>query len=81
MKEERRKEDGSGSGSESPSPPGFPPQKDVLRAMRDLLISTYSGVSSVQGARQLCSILLGDVCEREFVGRGLKSEEKRKEKS
>lgn len=64
-------------------PPGFPPQKDVLRAMRDLLISTYSGVSSVQGAGQVCSILLGDVCvrEREFVGRGLKSEEERKEKS
>lgn len=41
-------------------PPVLPPQKDVLRVIRDLLISTYSGVS-VQGAGQLCSILLGDV--------------------
>lgn len=61
-------------------PPVLPPQKDVLRVIRDLLISTYSGVS-VQGAGQLCFILLGDVREREFVGRGLKSEEERKEKS
>lgn len=43
------------------------------------MISTYSG-ASVQGAGQSCSILLGNVCVREFVGRGLKSEEERKEK-
>lgn len=60
MKRRKKKEDGSGSGSGSPSPPGPTPQKDVLRVIRDLLVSTYSGVS-VQGAGQLCSILLGDV--------------------
>lgn len=69
VKEERRKEDGSGSGSgsESPSPPGFPPPKRRF-ASNARFIDKYllRGVVGPRGwAGQLCSILLGDVCERE----------------
>lgn len=69
VKEERRKKMVLVLDLDLRVPPVLPP-----------MASTYSGVS-VQGAGQLCSILLGNVCVREFVGRGLKSEEERKEKS
>lgn len=48
MKEERRKKKVLVLDLDLRVPPGFtppPPQKDVLRVIRDLLISTYSGVS------------------------------------